>query len=328
MENAEEVQRAKYTSYSRRLIEKIKRHKLVVIILSLFILSFIAWGVVAVMSTTFGVSGGGTTAVPSIESAPQYSDFLSRDAKDISLGSEIEVKEGSVNIKSKDAETDAKTIESLAKERGGFIAQRNKSESNVELKIAITARMPFSEFDAFFEDIAEQFDIKSYNLSTSRIQVQHEIDEIKILQQALNDYEKVRIEIQIMPIGKEKIDLLMDVTNKELELKSKEKQFTRGLTTKEQRGDLATMNIMLKERLKADIWPENVSNRFRDEVKRSLDKIIDTIIQVSTTSIVLFFNVIKWILYTLIVFIPVLFTAIFVKKLFKRIRRSHPNIDN
>lgn len=233
-------------------------------------------------------------------------------------GAEIEVKEANFTVDSNDVEVEVNLVRKMSSTYQGYIERSNKRETSTALKTTVTVRIPVNNFEQFINELQQSFNIKNYTISNYRIPIQRELDELDILRRALEDYSKARKEISAMSVGEEKIRLLMETTKAELDLKQREKNFERSLTGKKRQGEFATVVLNLEQKVKAELWPENIGNKFRDGFKRALESILDSFVSLSTGSIALFFKVIEWLIYALIIIIPTLVVYKILKRLHRR----------
>lgn len=220
-------------------------------------------------------------------------------------GYEIEVKEGSMAIESKNAEEDFNKIESSVKNYQGYVERSNKSITNLYVQLNLTLRVPSESFATLVEELKKGFDVESYNINNYRIPIGREMDELQILNQSLSDYEKIRYEINGMAVGKDKIDLLMQLTDKQLSLKEREKTYQRIVSSKERQGEYSTLNIGLKEKKSPTVWPENVSDQFKDRLRYAIENTLDILKDLIGGSIEIFFRAIQIAVYIIIVGIVV-----------------------
>jgi len=232
---------------------------------------------------------------------------------------EIQVKEGSVEIKSKNAEGDSAEIKSLVKDYQGYIERSSKSSTNLYTRINLTLRVPSEKLLDLVEELKKKFEVKSYNIRNYRISIERELDEFEILKTSLSDYEKIREEIREMAVGKDKIELLMRVTEKELELKRKEKTYQREISSQERRGEYATLQIGIKQKKSPRILPENILDQFKDRIRRALENVVDILKDLIGGSIELFFRTVQIVVYLFIIGIVVLVSYRLGKGLFRRI---------
>ncbi|MCD6085944.1 DUF4349 domain-containing protein [bacterium] len=234
---------------------------------------------------------------------------------------EIEVKEGSMEIKSKNAEGDFAEIKSLVENYQGYIERSYKSSTNLYLWINLTLRVPSEKLLDLVEEIKRKFEVKSYNIRNYRISIERELDEFEILKMSLSDYEKIREEIRGMVVGKDKIELLMKLTEKELELKRREKSYQREISFQERRGEYATLQVSIKQRKSPKILPENVWNEFKDRIRRALENVVDILKDLIGGGIELFFKAIQLVVYLFIIAIVIGVFYKLARKLFRRLFR-------
>jgi len=232
---------------------------------------------------------------------------------------EIEVKEGSMKIESKKAEDDFAEIKSITKDYQGYIERSSKSTTNLYIQINLALRVPSEKFVDLVEELKKEFKVDSYNIRNYRISIEGELDEFQILKESLSDYEDIREEIKEMRIGKDKIELLMQLTDKELQLKQKEKGYQREISSQEKRGEYANLNVVIKEKKSPKIWPEDVLARFKDRLRDALDNTVEILNNLVGGTIELFFRVIQIAVY---IFTVVIILAVFYRLcrgLFRRI---------
>jgi hypothetical protein len=288
--------------------EWIRDHKIATAVIIIVVL-LIGW---IVLTMLVSLSGARYRARDARIGYQDYSDSLNLESP-LGLGSrpevaapsasveEVEVKEGSMTIESEDAEEDFTEIESITGSYQGYVERSNKSITNLYVKLNLTLRVPSEGFAGLVDKLKERFEVESYNVKNYRIPIGRELDEIQILNQSLADYEKIRDEINEMRVGKDKIDLLMQLTDKELKLKEKERNYQRALSSKEKRGEYATLNVSLREKKSPTVWPENVLDQFKDRLRRALDNVVKILKDLMGGSIELFFQLIQFAVYIFII---------------------------
>ena len=214
---------------------------------------------------------------------------------------EIEVKEGSMEIESKKAEEDFAEIKSIVEDYQGYVERSQKSITNLYIKINLTLRVPSEKFLDFTEELKKKFEVKSYNIKNYRISIERELDEFEILEKSLSDCERIREEIKKMKVGKDKIELLMKLTEKELELKRKERNYQREISFQERRGEYATLHVSIQEKKSPKIWPENVLDQFKNRLKKALENVVKILQELVGGGIELFFKTIQLGVYAFII---------------------------
>lgn len=266
----------------------------------------IAWIVFAMISSSARTRSKLLYEVPGSLS-PSLGFESTRNVSEISVKTpsqstvEVEVKEGTMKIKSEKAEDDADGIKSIVENYQGYVEKSSKSVTNLYVQIDLTLRVPSENFLDLVERLKKEFDIESYNVKNYRIPIGRELDEIQILKESLADYQKIREEINEMVVSKDKIELLMELTNKELELKSKERNYQNIVSSKERQGEYATLNVNLREKKSPTIWPENVLDRFKDRLRTAIDNTIEILKDLVGGIIEIFFRAIQIAIYIFIV---------------------------
>ena len=234
-------------------------------------------------------------------------------------GGEIEIKEGSIQIESKDAEADSAKIRTLVEENyQGYIERSSKTSTNLYTLINLTLKVPSDKLLDLVDELKRNYKVKSYHIRNYRISIERELDELEILRRTLSDYEKIREEIKKMPAGKDKIELLMKLTDKELEIKRKERNYQRGVSYEKRRGMYATLEVFLKQKKSPKIWPENVLARFKDRIRKALEKVVEILKDLIGGSIELFFKVIQITVYLFIIALVAGFSFRIGKRFFHR----------
>ena len=242
-------------------------------------------------------------------------------------GEEIEVKEGSMAIESESAESDFTKIQSIVGNYQGYVERSNKSITNLYVQLSLTLRVPSESFADLVDKLKEEFEVESYNVKNYRIPIGRELDEIQILNESLADYQKIRGEINEMMVSKNKIDLLMEVTDKELILKQKEKNYQGIVSSKERQGEYATLNVGLNEKKSPTVWPENVWSQFKDRLRTAIDNAAEILRDLIGGSIEIFFRAIQIAVYIFIIGIVVAVFYRLGRILFRWILRKREPIE-
>jgi len=237
-------------------------------------------------------------------------------------GEEIEIKEGSMAIESEDAEKDFTEIKSITENYQGYVERSSKSITNLYVQLNLTLRVPSENFADLVDKLKEKLEVESYNVKNYRIAIGRELDEIQILNESLADYQKIRGEINEMIVSKNKIDLLMEVTDKELLLKQKERNYQGIVSSKEKQGEYATLSVNLREKKSPTIWPENVLNQFKDRLRIAFDNTVKILKELIGGSIEIFFRAIQVAVYIFIVGIVLAGFYCLGRRLFRLIIRK------
>jgi hypothetical protein len=218
-------------------------------------------------------------------------------------GAYVEVKSGSIGIKTESAVSDSAAIEGLAKSLEGYIENTQKSESDYYLNIYLTARLPSESFDFFVSSLRENYEVKSFNINFYRLSTQRELDELGLIEKTISDYEKLREKANDMELSEEQVNLLFKIAEKELELRRLQKNYESSLESKEKQSEYSTITITLMETKKVQLMPENLGNRLRNKVKYALDDASNSVMELFTGTLVVFFDALLFVVKGLVVLI-------------------------
>lgn len=232
---------------------------------------------------------------------------------------ELQIREGNFKVKSGDAQDDMETLKNAVHDFNGYVEQSRKSETNLFIRITATVRVPVNDFEEFLQIFHDRFEVESFEIRDFRINVQRQLDELEIIARAHQELQNLRQEVAALPADSRRIDLLMNITNKELDLSRREAQFQRDLVSSQRRADMATFVVVFDQTVKAKVWPENLANRFRDSLRRSLDNVANAVIGTGTDGLALLARVVQLIVYAFIIVLPVWGTILIVKRLRKRL---------
>ncbi|MBU4299828.1 MAG: DUF4349 domain-containing protein [Nanoarchaeota archaeon] len=234
-------------------------------------------------------------------------NYQSNSAPSSSSGSYVEVKEGSMTIDTKNAESDSTAIRSLAESSGGYIEDTRKSDNDYSTNINLRARVPEAKFQSFVDSLKNRYDEKDFTVSFYRVSTQREIDELSIINTAYGNYAEIRNRTMQIKLDENQINLLFKITQNELELKRLERQYTSSLSDKQARSEYATITIALVEKKTVKIMPENIGNQLRMKAKNALSDISNSLMDIFTGSIAVFVSAVKYVIYIILFVIPVIF---------------------
>lgn len=149
------------------------------------------------------------TDMPSSSGAPIIGGILPAP----SGGPTVDAKQGSMTIDSTNADKDADAIQNYTKSYGGYMDSFQRTDLNDTVTIVMTSRIPSTSFDTFFNQIKSEFNVKDSDANFHKIPIGNELNEIDILNATLTEYKNMRASINAMPDSKDKIDLLLQLTN-------------------------------------------------------------------------------------------------------------------
>lgn len=249
--------------------------------------------------------GGARSKISGLQDIAPLSPLLEVSEVGVKIPSEsaeeIEIKEGLMKIKSKKAEEDFNEIKSITENYQGYVERNTKLITNLYIQLDLVLRVPSENFSDLVERLKEKFELESYNVKNYRVPIGRELDEIQILNESLSDYEEIREEIKEMVVGRDKIELLMQLTDKELILKEKERNYQNIVSSKERQGEYATLNVNLSQRKSPTVWPENVLDQFKDRLRTAIDNTVKILKELIGGSIEIFFRAIQIAVYILII---------------------------
>lgn len=236
----------------------------------------------------------------------------------------VEVKEGSMTIDTKNAENDASDIRTLVESYKGYVEDMRKYDNDYNLNINLRVRVPEESFQQFVDTLKNRYDEKSFTVSFYRISTQNEVDELDILNSAFNNYEQLRNRTMLIALDENQINLLFKITEKELEIKRLEKQYTSSLSGKQQMSDYATLTVNLQQEKKVSVMPERLGNQLRLKAKNALNDITNSLMDIVTGSVAVFVSAIKSVIYIILIVIPILGGYRILKRVYNWILRAAP----
>lgn len=238
--------------------------------------------------------------------------------RDAGTGSYVEVQEADVNINSESIEKDIEKVRETAGRFNGYIERTNRREGELYNSADLTVRVPKANYTEFMNLIKQDFNVESYSITNYRLSTQRENTKLDILQETMKQYQKIRKKIKSMEVSKKKLDLLLKVTENELEIKEKMNRYENRLSDKQKKGNYATVKISLEAERKVDIVPDNIGNRFKNEVKEMLDSVVDISISTVTGGVEIFFKAIQLLIYAAIIALPLGAAYKIGKKVYRR----------
>ncbi|MFB6199847.1 MAG: DUF4349 domain-containing protein [Candidatus Nanohaloarchaea archaeon] len=286
----------------------------------ILILTLTVIGTAGFVITAF--TGVGMSSYNTAETA-DFQSGLAADTKiaaerDAGTGPYVEVQEADVNINSESIEKDIEKVRETAGRFNGYIERTNRREGELYNSADLTVRVPKANYTEFMNAIKQDFNVESYSITNYRLSTQRENTKLDILQETMKQYQKIRKKIKSMEVSKKKLDLLLKVTENELEIKEKMNRYENRLSDKQKKGNYATVQISLEAERKVDIVPDNIGNRFKNEVKEMLDSVVDISISTVTGGVEIFFKAIQLLIYAAIIALPLGAAYKIGKKVYRR----------
>jgi hypothetical protein len=183
-------------------------------------------------------------------------------------GSFVEVQEGTVRADSESLDEDISSVRDISETFDGWVESSSRNDGEIYTNADLTVRVPSENFQGLVSELQTELDVESYNVRNFRLYTESEEDELDVLNQSLSDYENIRMEIKQMENNAEKLDLLMQLTEKELEIKRKQREYENQLQDKQQRGEYATVKVHLTEKRDIKIVPDDLGQKFKNEINR------------------------------------------------------------
>jgi hypothetical protein len=218
-------------------------------------------------------------------------------------GAYVEVKEASARVESEDARKDFKRLQKMVESYRGYIENEDRNASRNWFEISTTVRIPADSFDSFITNIKNKFKPETFDARNFRISIQRHLDEMEIYSRTLQNFEKIRDQLQDMELKAEKLDLLMDLSQKETDIARKLKRQKRQLAAQEQKSKYATVQISFEQR-RISIMPTELGLKFKRKLSRNLDELVEICMDTVTFGVVLLFKIIQWLIYLALALIP------------------------
>jgi hypothetical protein len=217
----------------------------------------------------------------------------------------LEVQEGSMRVSSEAARNDAAAFRRITSGHNGYIASADRSTTDTRRRIHMTARVPSNRFDSFTDQLKQRYEADSLTVENYRISVQRQQDEIAVLTEALSDYQDLTERAKQTELDTEQIDILKELTQTQLNTVEELRRYQRQLAKQQDRSNRATFTATFSETLPADVWPDSISNTFREQLSDATETATMALITTVTGAIVVLARVVQFIVYALIVIIPV-----------------------
>jgi hypothetical protein len=218
----------------------------------------------------------------------------------------VKVKQGSMSIKSKEINSDFDRIKELVADKDGYVEEESRTETESYIYLFSVLRVPLENFDQLAQEIQDFVDVWDYQAHDYRINIQYQVDELAIIEKALADYAKVRQDALQLKASKDQIEVLVSLTEKELDLVSRQKMFQRDLMEKQEMSQKATLTVSLEQEVPVKIWPENLGNRFRENMGQAINSVSMILISIFGNILILVVKILEYLVYLIILLVPAL----------------------
>ncbi|MDI6825667.1 MAG: DUF4349 domain-containing protein [Candidatus Aenigmarchaeota archaeon] len=306
------------------IVSLIKKHKII------FLTVFVILVIVGVISYTFiGGLYSARMGISEYAPAPAYAPLtgISKTAYEqqieqktgeiLSKPTEYQVKKGSANIKSTDANSDYEKIRQKAESFNGWVETVSRNEDYRQISITTNLKIPFENFDSFADWLMKNFDVKNANLELYRVTVEQQLDEIQILQMALSVYDKFLQRTEAMNVTESSIELAMKITQRKLDVVRMLRQHGYSVEQVEKQAKHASLSITLTQEKKIELMPEDLGRELRSKLRNSVRDVTNAGTDLITIPIVIFVKIIVWIIYAIIVLVPIFVAFKIIVKIFK-----------
>lgn len=307
-------------------LSKIKEHKLLFAagVVVLIIIGFIAYVFIGGMFTSgvtrydYPAEYGPAYAPLGGISKSAYEEQVEQSAVEtLSQPSEYQIKRGSANIKSVNAESDYEKLKQKTESFEGWVETVGKNENYRQITITTNLKIPFENFDSYADWLMKNFDVENANLELYKISVERQQDEIQILQTALGVYDDFLERVEEMDVSEDSIRLALRITERKLDVMRMLRQYGYSVEQVEKQAEHANLRITLTQEKEIELMPEDLGQELRTKLRNSIREITNAGMDLITAPIAIFVKIIVWIIYAIIVLIPVYFAIRILLKVFR-----------
>lgn len=230
---------------------------------------------------------------------------------------EYQIKEGTTSIETKSIDSDYQKIKENAEGYGGWVETINKNEDYSQLTMSATFKIPAESFDSYVEWLLQNFDVKSSNLNLYRVSVRNQQDEIDILTKTLDAYDRLLQKAESMELDAKTLQVMQQITQNKLYLMSQLKSYGYSVEQIEERSGYATISVTLTQKKDIEIMPEDLGRDLMTKLRSAVRSITNALLDLVTVPVVIFITLLIWIIYALVILIPLFVVYKFVMRLFK-----------
>ncbi|MFP4539930.1 MAG: DUF4349 domain-containing protein [Candidatus Paceibacterota bacterium] len=319
---------------SKKVMRWVKEHKLGSsfillgsIILILFITSTVLVSLSDLQHTTerpqmYTTDEGTGSSDASSESATKRLTKSSEgDAPDVSdediFG--IKVIEGSAEIESENAQKDEALAQELVKDHGGYTEESKRSEGRLFIRFDMKIRVPSDDFDDFFSELRDSLEMESFNIRDYRIDLEKRETRLDTLMQTMEMYDEMIEESRQMELGDERLDMTKKLVDQKMDLKRQEDELRHSISRSQRKSKYATLSLSIKENVDPEIIPDDIGERFKNNLHASFKRITDSATSVLGNSLVLITVIAEWMIYGFIIILALVAVVGILKKLYRHI---------
>ncbi len=230
---------------------------------------------------------------------------------------EYEIKKGKIELKTKQIESDYNKLKQKTIQSGGWVESMYKDENYQRIKMNSRIRIPKDNFNEFTDWMIDNFDVERANIESYRVSVEKQQDEIDILNEGLRVYEELLERVEQMNVSDSSIELAMKITKKRLEVMRLLRDYGYSIEQTEKKSDYTTIDLTLIQQKKIKVLPEDIGRDFRNKIRNAMRELVDIGTDIITQPVILIVKVIRFILYAVIILVPVFVAIRLLVKLFK-----------
>jgi len=217
------------------------------------------------------------------------------------------IKYGDVEIESKDAEHDYRRIKSKVDELNGYVERLEKRDYESYLEYYLKVRVPSDDFERFISWLIDNFNVKSTNAGFYMEEVARTLNEIEVLNQAMQAYDELLERVKEMEPSEKTIRLVMSITDEKLRIARMLKELGYSLNKTAERAFLPSVTIRIRQEKEIKIMPRGLTRRLKEEIRDMMYELSTTLISFVTGVVTLLVKVVVFVAQALIVFIPIVF---------------------
>jgi len=309
---------------TQQIFEVVKKHKLLILLILIVI------GGISFFFFTSFYYGTRLAKVERAYPSPPYEYLyapeergIAEEAEEIlTKETEYKIKRGSAYIKSSNAEGDYNKVKEKVESLNGWIETMSKTENFREISIVANLKIPAEEFDSFADWLLNNFDVKRTNFEFYKVSIERQQDEIQILLQALEVYDRLLQRAEAMNVSRDSIEVIMEITQKKLEIMRLLKQYGYSVEKVEERAKYASLSLTITQEKKIKLIPEELGKEFRTRVRNMVRDIVNAGMDLVTIPIVILVKVLVWIVYAFIVLIPIFIAFKIILKIYGMISKK------
>ena len=235
---------------------------------------------------------------------------------------EYQIKEGSATIETKNAESDYNKIKINAEGYGGWTETISKNENYKTITLSTTLKIPSDNFDSYTDWLLKNFDVKNSNLKLYRISVERQQDEIEILTKTLDAYDGLFDKAESMELSVDGIELMDKLTQKKLNMMRQMRNYGYSVKNVQEKSEYSTLRVTLTQKKDIELMPEDLGRELMSKLRNAVSSITNALMDLVTVPVVIFIGLVVWIVYALVILIPLFIVYKIAMRLFKWLNKK------